>query len=136
MGQPVFTAVKNSFPFVYLYFSWNEMGSEDIPASLNYVMNVTGEKKVIYVCLSFGCTLFFIAVSTQPELNSAIDVMVALAPSTSLTNIKDPLLNYYIIPFYDLIQVSNCFLLLLHFLLLRIIRTKLYFSIPIKTVLL
>jgi hypothetical protein len=86
------------------------MGSEDIPASLNYVMNLTGEKKVIYICLSFGCTLFFIAMSTQPELNNVIDVMVALAPSTSLTNIKDPLLNYYIVPFYDLIQVFNCFL--------------------------
>ena len=87
------------------------MGSEDIPAALKYVMNLTGEKKVIYICLSFGCTLFFIAMSTQPALNSAIDVMVALAPSTSATNIKDPLLNYYIVPFYDQIEVEYFFLI-------------------------
>ena len=91
-------------------------------------MNLTGEKKVIYICLSFGCTLFFIAMSTQPELNNVIDVMVALAPSTSLTNIKDPLLNYYIVPFYDLIQVFNCFLQYLHFLLLRNRKTNFFYS--------
>lgn len=56
------------------------MGSQDIPASIKYVTNLTKEKKVIYICLSFGCTLFFIAMSTQPALNDAIDVMVALAP--------------------------------------------------------
>jgi hypothetical protein len=42
------------------------MGSEDIPGSINYILNLTGEKKLSFVCLSFGCTLFFIAMIVQP----------------------------------------------------------------------
>ena len=56
----------------YWDFSWDEIGSEDIPASLKYVLNITGEKKLSFVCLSFGCTLFFIAMMVGPERPSSL----------------------------------------------------------------
>ena len=89
----------------YWDFSWDEMGSEDIPASLKYVLNTTGEKKLSFVCLSFGCTLFFIAMMVEPELNKSIDVAVTVAPSSSLINIKNPFLCRFLFPYANEIEV-------------------------------
>lgn len=33
---------------------WDEMGMYDIPAELNYILNVTGQKKLTYVGHSMG----------------------------------------------------------------------------------
>ena len=71
--------------------SWDEMGSEDIPASINYILELTGEKQLSFICTSFGCSLFFIAIITQPELNNSIDILLAWAPSVSLKNVKNPI---------------------------------------------
>ena len=64
----------------------DEMGSEDVPVTVNYILNVTRDKKLSFVCVSFGCNLFFIAAITQPEINNSIDVMVGLAPAGILKN--------------------------------------------------
>ena len=74
--------------------SWDEMGSEDIPASINYILELTGEKQLSFICGSFGCSLFFIAIITQPELNNSIDVLLAWAPSVSLKNVKNPIAKF------------------------------------------
>ena len=70
------------------------MGSEDIPASINYILELTGEKQLSFICGSFGCSLFFIAIITQPELNNSIDVLLAWAPSVSLKNVKNPIAKF------------------------------------------
>ena len=91
----------------YWDFSWDEMGSEDIPASLKYVLNITGAKKLSYVCLSYGCTLFFIAMITEPELNNSINVAVTLGPSTSLKNVRKPFVKYFFEPFWEEVVVLH-----------------------------
>lgn len=70
------------------------MGSEDVPASINYILEFTGEKKLSSICGSFGCTLFFIALISQPELNESVDVVLAWAPSVSLKNVKNPIAKF------------------------------------------
>lgn len=88
-----------------LHHRWDEMGQMDIPASVNYVLKVSQQDKLVFVCLSFGCTLFFIAASTHPSLNQQVDVVFALAPSTRVANMRQPVFDYYIVPFYEPIKV-------------------------------
>ena len=62
------------------------MGKYDIPAVLNFILSETGRNKLIYIGHSMGCTMFFVTMSTFPELGSKIELMVALAPAVSLAN--------------------------------------------------
>ena len=66
------------------------MGSMDVPASIKYILNYTGEKTLSFMCLSFRCTLFFICMSTHPDLNDSVDILLAIAPSAGLRDIKSP----------------------------------------------
>ncbi len=79
------------------------MGKYDIPASINYVLSVTGESSLSYVGHSMGCAVFFIAMTYHPELNSKIDVMVALAPATANGNSQTSL--RYQAPFVNQVLV-------------------------------
>ena len=67
------------------------MGKYDIPAMINFALATTGQSSLSYVGHSMGCAVFFIAMQYHPELNSKIDVMVALAPATANGNIKTSL---------------------------------------------
>jgi len=69
-------------------FSWDEMGYYDIPACINYVLKETGASKLVYIGHSMGTAIFWVAMITHPELNSKIDVMIALAPAASVANVK------------------------------------------------
>ena len=64
------------------------MGKYDIPASINYVLRVTQHPKLIYIGHSLGCGLFYIAMNERPELNNRVETMVALAPASSLANLR------------------------------------------------
>jgi lysosomal acid lipase/cholesteryl ester hydrolase len=81
------------------------MGNYDIPASLNYVRNVTGQDKLTYIGHSLGGALFFVAMTQHPELNSKIDVMIGMAPASTVANVQ----TYYtlIFRYFNLIQVRT-----------------------------
>lgn len=64
------------------------MGLYDMPASLNYVLKVTRQKKLSFVGYSIGCTMFFVAMITHPELNERVDVMFAFAPTSTLADFR------------------------------------------------
>lgn len=85
--------------------SWNEMGRFDIPASLLYVLNTTEQEKLAYIGNSFGCTLFFMAMAINPELNKHIDVMFAMAPVSNMGNINFSTRMYA--TFWSPIRVSS-----------------------------
>lgn len=40
-----------------------------------------------------GCSIFFVAMSTFPQLASKIEVMIALAPATSLARATSPVIQ-------------------------------------------
>ena len=67
------------------------MGKFDVPAMMNYILNQTGHQKLSYVGHSMGCAAFFIAMITHPQLNSKIDVMMAMAPAVAVSNTKSAL---------------------------------------------
>ncbi|XP_057375194.1 gastric triacylglycerol lipase-like [Daphnia carinata] len=68
----------------YWDFSFDEMGYYDIPAVINFVLNKTGRKTISYVGHSMGCAVFYVCMSLRPEFNAKIDIMIALAPATSM----------------------------------------------------
>ncbi|XP_040128225.1 lysosomal acid lipase/cholesteryl ester hydrolase isoform X2 [Ictidomys tridecemlineatus] len=61
-------------------FSFDEMAKYDLPASINFILNKTGQESVYYVGHSQGTTMGFIAFSQNPELAKRIKVFFALAP--------------------------------------------------------
>ena len=104
------------------------MGDFDIPASIEYsenllvrkltrrhdnnetilvipVQKTTNSSKMIYVGHSLGCAVFFIAMIKHPELNDKIDLMIALAPSSSMAHFKSPL--RFISRFHSYVEVRG-----------------------------
>jgi len=81
------------------------MGRFDIPASLLYVLKTTEQEKLSYIGNSFGCTLFFIAMASRPELNKHIDVMMAMAPVSTFDSRNYA--THLLAPIWPLIKVHN-----------------------------
>ena len=64
------------------------MARYDLPASIDYVLNVTGQRKLAgYFGYSLGCTLFFMHSSESTRLNEQVDIMVGLGPTASVANL-------------------------------------------------
>jgi predicted alpha/beta hydrolase len=63
--------------------SWHEMGHYDIPATIDYIMDITGEK-LYYIGHSMGATMLFVMTSSRPEYNAKLRLAFALAPAAFL----------------------------------------------------
>lgn len=74
-------------------FSFDEMAKYDLPASINYIINKTGQEQVYYLGHSQGTTIGFIAFSQMPELAKKIKMFFALAPVVSLNFASSPLVK-------------------------------------------
>ncbi|KAH8333713.1 hypothetical protein KR059_002692 [Drosophila kikkawai] len=73
-------------------FSWHEIGSIDLPAMIDYILEVTGEKALHYVGHSQGCTSFFVMGSYRPEYNDKIKTSHMLAPPVFMGNTTEGLI--------------------------------------------
>ncbi|OBS76146.1 hypothetical protein A6R68_17397 [Neotoma lepida] len=74
-------------------FSFDEMAKYDLPASINYILNKTGQEQVFYLGHSQGTTIGFIAFSQKPELAKKIKMFFAMAPVVSLNFALSPLVK-------------------------------------------
>ncbi|XP_059055758.1 lipase 3-like [Achroia grisella] len=79
-------------------FSWDEIGRYDLPAMIDYILDKTGEEKLIYIGHSQGSTTFFVLCSELPEYNKKISVMVAFSAvafifGVPLLDIFSPIVN-------------------------------------------
>ena len=81
------------------------MGKYDVPAILEFILTKTGRDKLIYIGHSMGCSMFFVAMSTFPQLGSKIELMVALAPAVSLGGMASPIMRA-VAPFVKQVEVS------------------------------
>lgn len=82
------------------------MGRFDIPASIDYVLNVTGQSKLAaYFGYSLGSSLFFIGANYHPQLNDQVEMLVSFGPTVSFAHLN----NYYrhVAPFVKLYQVKT-----------------------------
>lgn len=87
---------------------WDELGRYDIPAVIEYILAKSGQQKISYIGFSLGCAMFFIAMIHQPELNSKIEMMIALAPATTIANTRSSI--RYLGPYVRLFEVSTVYL--------------------------
>ena len=71
----------------------DEFARYDIPDSIEYILEVTGEKSLSYVGFSQGTAQAFAALSICPALNTKVDVFVALSPAMSPPGLSAPVVD-------------------------------------------
>ncbi|KAF7247261.1 Lipase member M [Varanus komodoensis] len=69
-------------------FSFHEMGMNDVPAIINFVLAKTMQKQIYYIGYSQGSTLGFIAFSAMPQLAQKIKVFFIFGPIHLLKHTK------------------------------------------------
>ncbi|XP_017143217.1 lipase 3-like isoform X1 [Drosophila miranda] len=69
-------------------FSWHEMGTRDLPASIDYVLDRTCQRSLHYVGYSQGATQFLVMLSMRPEYNEKIKTSHLTAPAAFLKNMN------------------------------------------------
>ena len=74
-------------------YSLDEFAWRDIPDSIEYVLEVTGEKSLSYVGFSQGSAQAFAALSICPALNDKINLFVALAPAIAPPGLSAPIVD-------------------------------------------
>ncbi|XP_031240678.1 lipase member K [Mastomys coucha] len=75
----------------YWAFSLDEMAKYDLPATINLILEKSGQKQLFYVGHSQGTTIAFIAFSTNPELAKKVRLFFALAPVVTVKYTRSPM---------------------------------------------
>ncbi|XP_063628450.1 lipase 3-like [Cydia splendana] len=74
-------------------FSWHEVGYYDLPAMIDYALNVTGRDKLKYIGHSQGTTAFFVLGSERPEYMDKIALAVAMSPAAFNSHMRSPFIR-------------------------------------------
>ncbi|KAH6948689.1 hypothetical protein HPB50_025862 [Hyalomma asiaticum] len=75
----------------YWKFSFDEIGRYDIPACVDHVLNATGAPKLTIVAMSQGVAETLVFLSTKPEYNDKVDLVVAYGPVANVSRMGPPL---------------------------------------------
>ncbi|XP_045025545.1 lipase member K isoform X2 [Daphnia magna] len=67
-------------------FSWDELGNHDITSSIDYVLKFTGQPRLSYIGYSLGSAAVFMGAVKHQDLNSKIDIVIALAPLSTFAH--------------------------------------------------
>jgi lysosomal acid lipase/cholesteryl ester hydrolase len=70
-------------------YSWHEMGVYDLPAIIDYILEVSEQHSLYYVAHSMGCTMFFVLTSTLPHYNSKFRIMFGFGPAVFNSHIRN-----------------------------------------------
>lgn len=79
----------------YWNFSYEEMGSQDLPTVVDFILAETFYSKLTYIGFSQGTTIFFVMCSLKPEYNAKIHNAFLLAPIATINNIKHPFIDLF-----------------------------------------
>lgn len=70
----------------YWYFTWEEMGTFDVPAMIDHITETTGVETVSYIGHSEGCSQFLAGAALMPEYyNSKVNLANMLAPPAAMS---------------------------------------------------
>ena len=70
-------------------FDYDEMGKYDLPAEIDYIINITGQSKITYVGHSMGGTQMITGLSMNPEyFSEKINLFVGLGAASRLKYTK------------------------------------------------
>jgi lysosomal acid lipase/cholesteryl ester hydrolase len=67
------------------------MGVHDVPTEIDWILNITGHKKLFYIGHSMGTTMFYVMATMRPEYNDKVQFMVSLAPVAFVEHVKSPI---------------------------------------------
>ncbi|XP_072140816.1 gastric triacylglycerol lipase-like [Dermacentor andersoni] len=85
--------------------SFNEIGRYDVAAAIDLVLKTTGAPKVTLLAFSQGFTSSLVLLSTRPEYNDKVDLLMGYGPVANLSGIQ--------FPFPEIIAFSDPIFLLL-----------------------
>ncbi|ODM90501.1 Lipase 3 [Orchesella cincta] len=74
----------------YWNFSFEEMGTKDLPPLIDLMLKETGTEKVYYVCHSAGCAAYLAGLSEIANLNEKFKAGFLLAPSAYMGGAYGP----------------------------------------------
>lgn len=77
----------------YWYISADEQALIDLPTTINYVLDKTGAKKLSLLTHSQGGALAYMMLSTMPEMQSKVSVLLAMGPPAFLEYMRAPFLK-------------------------------------------
>lgn len=77
----------------YWDFSIDEFAMYDIPASINYILNIKNDKSLIYIGFSQGCSQILSSISINNDLNDKIEKLILIAPATTPKKLSNWLIN-------------------------------------------
>ncbi|XP_017954583.2 lipase 1-like [Drosophila navojoa] len=84
----------NIQPAEYWSFSFHEIGTYDLPATIDEILRITGKSTLQYIGHSQGCTAFFVMASVLPSYAKKVSLMQALSPTVYLKNSQSPVLRF------------------------------------------
>lgn len=87
-------------------FSIDQFAFNDIPNSIEYILEMTGQPSLSYIGFSQGNAQGFATLAIHPLLNQKVDVFVALAPAMAPSGLRNRIVD-------SLIKASPDFLFLL-----------------------
>lgn len=61
-------------------FSWYDIGVQDSPAVIDYILEKTNREKLFFIGYSQGVTSLLVLLSERPEYNDKISVATLMAP--------------------------------------------------------
>ena len=76
-----------------MHTSFQDLAKYDLPATIDYILDATGQEQLVYVGHSQGTLIAFAAFSTNPELEKKIKLFIALAPIVTIGNIRVKLIR-------------------------------------------
>lgn len=74
-------------------YTMHDIGTVDVPAMIDYILDVTQQRSLHYVGYSMGGTNFFIMLSSMPEYNEKVSNAYLIAPATFLGNAQSQLMH-------------------------------------------
>uniref|UniRef100_A0A4Y0BMC6 Lipase n=1 Tax=Anopheles funestus TaxID=62324 RepID=A0A4Y0BMC6_ANOFN len=87
-------------------YTWHEMGYYDLPAIIDHILHVTGTRRLHYIGVSQGTTVFFVMASSRPEYNEKISRTYALSPAVYVEHVRSPIFRWIA----ENINTIKCFL--------------------------
>ena len=82
------------------------MGTYDVPAEIDYILQSTGHNKLYYIGHSMGTTMFFVTMSQRPQYNHKIHAMIAFAPAAAFTRTKNTVIHFVLTVAEQFLEVS------------------------------
>ena len=75
-------------------YSFETVAEYDLPATIDFILEKTKQRKLTYIAYSVGATEMFAAMSTEPDYyKETINLFIAIGPIVKTQNIISPTLR-------------------------------------------